>query len=1015
MSVTPPLQTDHNTASSDADLTAHAATSRWGTVSGGLRSPPPAPSSGAGVRRNHTIHGARHHGKPRLEKHFEQPEDYPAHQSLGDGASIAHQASQPATVSAMERAHAPSSSSPSTNHPPLDPLASSSTRSDAARDFASSLSPLQALYSKSSVSRNLSLPSRHSSKLASNLPHSATHGRTSLFNSLSAITGGSDLDEHDWEKLIHSSNALGDEHHQDPNASHSLSMQTDHPWSSSLFAQAQLGAPADASLPTSPISRSDLFADAHQRTGSSSAVDLFDQQAALSEAQALRGSASFVRRHQSLNHHSGRSAANRLAARSTDLLSRYAGDVADPVMSSYSRTDAAFSPVRHPTSLSVASSPIMPTSYSKAPWNQPAQDPIGSPSRFAASFPSQNLDGSHTRMPSGIDASSASLAELGKNLGNLDMSGSSALAAEDSLDTHASVTPTSHTMLTSLSAQSSTDSRASSARKLPQLVTNRDALQRGQRTNGTSGPLSAAAYVPPIGHAHSRHQSNDPTGSNTSTFDADPSQRFGPFTAAPAGSWMDKDNIAGRAAADSQSWAQQSTAIPYPAMGMDPNVMALSMALAQEQQRSAFLQAQLGARNNAIGMQEPHLFGMQPIDLNGPMQSIGQQLRGGPLPSSPPIGGMGNLPQRGPSFPMQPSQPPFRPPMHAQAPSPRPPPAGAPFTSGDTEGGAPPTPVDPASLALQKGYNPAPGTFDLAPPNARFFVIKSYTEDDVHKSLKYEIWASTDKGNQRLDKAFRESASDGPIYLFYSVNASGHFCGMAQMLTPLDYATSSNVWAQDGKWKGTFKVRWIYVKDLPNNQLRHIRLTNTPECKPVTQSRDTQELTPEAGREVLRIMAEYSAKTSLLQDFNFYEMQGRGSTGQGTMTAQRPLSSSPALGLGGLQPRNSPKTSGSPALGIGGMAYPTSPDLGLTARPNAASPNGGARRPPPSGTPQRLHAISGLGLAPGTSRTNNATSQQLNDLRDDKNGDTVAGSHDATVDTDAVSAAQVAGLAPSAL
>lgn len=75
-----------------------------------------------------------------------------------------------------------------------------------------------------------------------------------------------------------------------------------------------------------------------------------------------------------------------------------------------------------------------------------------------------------------------------------------------------------------------------------------------------------------------------------------------------------------------------------------------------------------------------------------------------------------------------------------------------------------------------------------------------------------------------MDKAFRERASKGPIYLFFSVNASGHFCGMAQMLTPVDYNTSSNVWAQDGKWKGTFKVRWIFIKDIPNNQLRHIRL-----------------------------------------------------------------------------------------------------------------------------------------------------------------------------------------------
>lgn len=46
---------------------------------------------------------------------------------------------------------------------------------------------------------------------------------------------------------------------------------------------------------------------------------------------------------------------------------------------------------------------------------------------------------------------------------------------------------------------------------------------------------------------------------------------------------------------------------------------------------------------------------------------------------------------------------------------------------------------------------------------------------DVHltlllQSLKYEIWASTDLGNKRLDRAFRESADKGPIYLFFSVN-----------------------------------------------------------------------------------------------------------------------------------------------------------------------------------------------------------------------------------------------------
>lgn len=49
-------------------------------------------------------------------------------------------------------------------------------------------------------------------------------------------------------------------------------------------------------------------------------------------------------------------------------------------------------------------------------------------------------------------------------------------------------------------------------------------------------------------------------------------------------------------------------------------------------------------------------------------------------------------------------------------------------------------------------------------------------------------------------------------------------------------------------------------------------LSNTQERKPVTNSRDTQELPPDAGQEMLRIFHTHPARTSLLQDFAFYEV-----------------------------------------------------------------------------------------------------------------------------------------------
>nr|ACI90367.1 YTH domain family member 1-like protein [Philodina roseola] len=172
------------------------------------------------------------------------------------------------------------------------------------------------------------------------------------------------------------------------------------------------------------------------------------------------------------------------------------------------------------------------------------------------------------------------------------------------------------------------------------------------------------------------------------------------------------------------------------------------------------------------------------------------------------------------------------------------------------------------NLKRQHQYNPK--DFNLNPKGARFFVIKSYSEDDVHRSIKYNIWCSTEHGNKRLDAAFREREGKGPIYLFYSVNASGHFCGMAEMMSPVNYDEQTDIWQMSNKWQGKFEVKWIYVKDVPNQQFRHIRLENN-ENKPVTNSRDTQEIPYEKGKLMLKTLHMYQGKTSIFDDFSYYE------------------------------------------------------------------------------------------------------------------------------------------------
>ena len=173
-----------------------------------------------------------------------------------------------------------------------------------------------------------------------------------------------------------------------------------------------------------------------------------------------------------------------------------------------------------------------------------------------------------------------------------------------------------------------------------------------------------------------------------------------------------------------------------------------------------------------------------------------------------------------------------------------------------------------SKLKLENNYNPSEMTLNMS--NARFFVIKSYAEDDVHRSIKYNVWCSTEHGNRRLDGAFRDQKSKGGVvYLLFSVNGSGHFCGIAQMTSEVELSTDTGIWTQD-KWKGRFDIRWIYVKDVPNNQLRHIRLENN-ENKPVTNSRDTQEVPPDKGKLVVKIIHAYQHTTSIFDDFEHYE------------------------------------------------------------------------------------------------------------------------------------------------
>ncbi|KAH7445008.1 hypothetical protein KP509_02G102000 [Ceratopteris richardii] len=188
-------------------------------------------------------------------------------------------------------------------------------------------------------------------------------------------------------------------------------------------------------------------------------------------------------------------------------------------------------------------------------------------------------------------------------------------------------------------------------------------------------------------------------------------------------------------------------------------------------------------------------------------------------------------------------------------------------------------------LSLPDGQRCNPEDFVTKYNEAKHFIIKSYSEENVLKSIQHGVWASTPNGNKKLDDAYHDAQQRAggklhgcPIFLYFSVNGSRQFCGVAEMIGPVDYNRSMEFWEQH-KWSGSFPVKWHFIKDVPNSQFRRIILQNN-ENKVVTNSRDTQEVFFQQGLEMLIIIKNYPARTSILDDFSHCNSFVKASTDQ---------------------------------------------------------------------------------------------------------------------------------------
>ncbi|CAR29143.1 hypothetical protein ZYGR_0Z00640 [Zygosaccharomyces rouxii] len=152
------------------------------------------------------------------------------------------------------------------------------------------------------------------------------------------------------------------------------------------------------------------------------------------------------------------------------------------------------------------------------------------------------------------------------------------------------------------------------------------------------------------------------------------------------------------------------------------------------------------------------------------------------------------------------------------------------------------------------------------PDHSRFFVIKSSSLEHVKKSFYNGIWSSTFYGNKRLSEAYESLPQGAKIYLLFSVNASGRFCGVAEMSSNLREDLDTSIWGDNSRYRHAFKVRWIVVRDVHNRSLKQF-LIPANDMKPVTNSRDTQEIPATISKSILKLFKyEQSEVQSFLDD-----------------------------------------------------------------------------------------------------------------------------------------------------
>ena len=162
-------------------------------------------------------------------------------------------------------------------------------------------------------------------------------------------------------------------------------------------------------------------------------------------------------------------------------------------------------------------------------------------------------------------------------------------------------------------------------------------------------------------------------------------------------------------------------------------------------------------------------------------------------------------------------------------------------------------------------------------PRSRFLMIKSDIRRIV-EGMKFNIWCSTVYGNRKLNRVFGEAASrdNSPVFLLFSGIKTSLFCGMAEMVSPVDSTKScpklNDPFKFGSKMTGRCDIKWIYASTV------YFADVITPNCgfsrRYLEDATDGYEINNRLGQAIVRAFDSSGNFESILQqameDHQFY-------------------------------------------------------------------------------------------------------------------------------------------------